>query len=351
MRAALYSATGEMPVLGDVPEPELPDDGVLIRVAATGVCRSDWHAWLGHDPVPSLPWVPGHELAGTVAAAGPRVRHWSVGDRVTAPFACGCGSCEQCAAGDTQVCPRQTQPGFTHWGSFAELVAIYAADTNLVRLPDGVPFVDAAALGCRVATAHRAVVHQGRIAPGEWIAVHGCGGVGLSAIAVGTALGACVVAVDISEKALEAARELGAAATILASDQREPDEIAAEILSLTGGGAHVSIDALGSLPTMEASIGCLRPRGRHIQVGLMLGDASMPAVPMGRVIARELEILGSHGMPARDYPQLLGLVASGRLDVSRLVGRVIPLSEAPEALAAMSSPGSGSRITVVDLSL
>lgn len=189
MRAVVWSAYGEMPVLGELPDPVCPDDGVVVRVGATGVCRSDWHAWLGHDPVPFLPWVPGHELAGTVAVVGRDVTRWTVGDRVTVPFACGCGRCEQCAAGDTQVCPDQTQPGFTHHGSFADLVALHAADTNLVRLPDDLSFVDAASLGCRFATAYRAVVHQGRTTEGDVLAVHGCGGVGLSAVVVGASVG------------------------------------------------------------------------------------------------------------------------------------------------------------------
>ena len=177
MRAVSYPAYGVAPTLGELPDPSCPDGGVLVRVEATGVCRSDWHAWRGHDPVP-LPMVPGHEFAGTVAAVGEGVRRWRVGDRVTVPFACGCGECEVCRVGDTHVCPRQTQPGFTGWGSFAELVAVHAAAANVVALPECVDEVAADALGCRFATAYRAVVSVGRLAPGEWLAVHGCGGVG-----------------------------------------------------------------------------------------------------------------------------------------------------------------------------
>lgn len=350
MRAVTWSAYGELPILAELPPPACPNDGVVVRVGATGVCRSDWHAWLGHDPVPFLPWVPGHELAGTVEQVGPAVTRWQPGDRVTVPFACGCGHCEQCAAGDTQVCAQQTQPGFTHHGSFADLVALHAADTNLVRLPDDLSFVDAASLGCRFATAYRAVVHQGRVEAGDWLAVHGCGGVGLSAVMVGAALGARVVAVDVSEAALATARDLGAAAVVDATG-RAPEEVGAAVREATGGGAHVSVDALGGSTTMTASIASLRRRGRHVQVGLMLGDSAVAPVPMGRAIAEELEILGSHGMPATDYPDMLALVASGRLDVRRLVGRTIPLAEAPAALAAMSEPAASPGMTVVDQGL
>jgi alcohol dehydrogenase len=248
------------------------------------------------------------------------------------------------------VCPHQTQPGFTHHGSWADLVALHAADTNLVRLPDGLSFLDAASLGCRFATAYRAVVHQGRLAGEEILAVHGCGGVGLSAVVVAASLGAHVIAVDVSSAALEAARELGATTTVDATGLT-PEEIAAAVRDVSDGGVHLSVDALGGTTTMQASVGSLRRRGRHVQVGLMLGESAVAPVPMGRAIAEELEILGSHGMPAHDYPEMLALVASGRLDVRRLVGQVISLDEAPAALAAMSAPATTSGMTVIDLGL
>ncbi|MGH3469740.1 MAG: alcohol dehydrogenase catalytic domain-containing protein, partial [Thermocrispum sp.] len=201
VRAVVYTAYGARPTTTDVAEPRCPADGVVVAVRATGVCRSDWHAWKGHDPV-ALPHIPGHELAGVVAEVGPSVGRWRVGDRVTVPFVCGCGACEYCEVGETQVCPNQTQPGFTGPGSFAERVAIHAADTNLVALPDTVDLVTAASLGCRFATAFRALTVHGRIHSGQWLAVHGCGGAGLSAVLVGAAVGARVVAVDVSPVAL-----------------------------------------------------------------------------------------------------------------------------------------------------
>ena len=339
MRAVSYSATGRTPTLGPWPDPVCPDDGVVVRVGATGVCRSDWHAWRGHDPVP-LPHVPGHELAGTVVTVGGAVRRWAVGDRVTVPFVCGCGRCAWCAAGDTQVCPDQTQPGFTGPGSFAEQVALSAADTNLVRLPDSLDFVTAASLGCRLATAFRALVTHGRVTSGDWVAVHGCGGVGLSAVMVAAALDARVVAVDVSPAALARATELGATATVRADDP------VPEVRALTDG-VHVSVDAVGSAATAVASVRCLRPRGRHVQVGLLLGDESTPPLPMDLVVARELSVHGSHGMPAHQYADLLAMVAGGALDPALLVGRVIGLDEAGAALAAMDEPATAAGMTVV----
>jgi alcohol dehydrogenase len=331
MRAVVYSGYGVMPELTRVADPVCPDDGAVLAVGVTGLCRSDWHAWKGHEPVP-LPHIPGHELAGTVAEVGARVTGWRAGDRVTVPFVCGCGTCEYCLAGDAQVCPRQTQPGFTGPGSFADLVAVRAADTNLVALPGSISFVTAACLGCRFATAYRAVTAHGRLKAGDWLAVHGCGGVGLSAVMIGAALGGRVIAVDIAEAALDLARELGAEQVIDAGQDADP---AAVITDITGGGAMISIDALGSPVTAVNSVRCLRRRGRHLQIGLLLGTESRPPLPMDLVIARELEIYGSHGMAARDYPAMLALIADRDLRLDLLIARQVGLDEAPAALAAM----------------
>lgn len=321
----VYDAFGEPPAVREVPEPICPDDGVLVRVRATGLCRSDWHGWQGHDAdITTLPHVPGHELAGKVAAVGPLVTRWQVGDRVTAPFVLACGDCPECSAGDGQVCRRQRQPGFTHWGSWAELVALPAADVNLVRLSPDLSFATAAALGCRYATAYRAVVQVGRVAAGERVVVLGCGGVGLSAVQIAVASGASVVAVDVSPDALALASELGAAA------------VASSVEDVVGGEAHLALDCFGDAALARAGVLSLRRRGRFVQVGLLQEE---PRLPLGRVLAWELEVLGSHGMAAHSYPALLDLVASGKLDPARLVAREISLDEAPGALAGPTLSG------------
>ncbi|MGW4940088.1 zinc-binding dehydrogenase [Actinoplanes sp. NPDC004185] len=330
MRAVIYDRFGDLPELRDVRDPEPPGGGVVVAVRATGLCRSDWHGWRGHDTDIRLPHVPGHEFAGEIAAVGAGVRGWRAGDRVTAPFVCACGTCPACLAGDQQVCHRQEQPGFTYWGSFADLVVVPHAETNLVRLDDRISFAAAATLGCRFATAFRAVLAQGRVRPGEWVAVHGCGGVGLSAVMIAVAAGARVVAVDVSAEALALARRFGAAATV---DATTPPVEA--IRELTGGGAHVSLDALGSQVTLTASIEGLRRRGRHVQVGLLPAVTGRPTVPMELVVAHELELLGSHGMPAHAYPEMLSLVESGALRPGELVTGELALPDAPAALAAM----------------
>jgi alcohol dehydrogenase len=312
---------------------------VVVEVRATGVCRSDWHGWAGHDPDIRLPHVPGHEFAGVVRAVGSDVEGAREGDRVTAPFVEGCGACPECRSGNQQVCPAQSQPGFTRWGSFAQYVEVHHADVNLVQLPDELDFAAAASLGCRFVTSFRAVVDVAEVAAGEWVAVHGCGGVGLSAVMIASALGAKVVAVDIDARKLEMARTLGAVAVVDATAVSSVPEAVAEA---SGGGAHVSLDALGHPDTCVASVECLRRRGRHVQVGLLLGDQSRPPIPMDRVVAHELRILGSHGMPAHRYPALLAMIRSGELAPQQLLGRSITLEASIEALVTMdraTSPG------------
>jgi alcohol dehydrogenase len=335
VRALLFESFGGPLTVADVPCPDPAPGGVVVRVAASGICRSDWHAWQGHDPDVAVPHVPGHELAGEVAAVGAGVRRWSVGDRVTVPFVNACGRCPVCAAGEHQVCPQQTQPGFTHWGSLAQYVALDAADVNLVALPEDLDAVTAASLGCRYATAFRAVTQVAAVRPGEWVAVHGCGGVGLAAVQIAVAAGARVVAVDVSPGALELARGFGAEAAVDGAA-----DVPAAVADLTGGGAHVSMDTLGAAVTCTNSVRSLRPRGRHVQVGLLPPAQGRPAVPMERVIALELAVLGSHGMAAHAYPELLGLIAAGRLDPRALVTRELALDDAGAALAEIGArPG------------
>ena len=345
MKAVIFERFGGPLAVGQVADPVPDDDGVVIKVEASGICRSDWHGWLGHDPdIARLPHVPGHELAGVVEETGKDVTGWKRGDRSTVPFVCACGTCPQCISGNHQVCDRQFQPGFTGWGSFAQYVALRYADVNLVRLPEEIDFVTAASLGCRFATSFRAVVAQGRVVPGQWVAVHGCGGVGLSALMIAGALEARVIAVDIDERVLELAKRLGAAVTVNA---RQTADVPGFIREVTGGGADVSLDALGSAVTCANSISCLRKRGRHVQVGLLAGDDYLPRIPMHQVIGRELEICGSHGMQASKYAEMLALIVSGRLDPQAMIGKTIPLEEAPGALEKMGDFGTVG-ITVID---
>lgn len=343
MKAVVFENFAELPKIMRVEDPTPNSDGVVIKVEATGVCRSDWHGWMGHDPDIELPHVPGHEFAGIVEAVGKNVRGFKVGDRVTSPFISACGNCSECSSGNHQVCASQTQPGFTHWGSFAEFVAIDHADVNLIALPEEMTYSTAASLGCRFATSFRAVVDQGAVSAGQWVSVHGCGGVGLSAIMIATALGANVIAVDLSDDALKMAADFGAVATINAN---KVEDVVEAIHEITKGGAHVSLDALGHPITAVNSVKSLRRLGRHIQVGLLLADQSTPPIPMDRVVAYELMLLGSHGMQAHRYDAMLNMILSGKLAPEKLLGRCISLEESISALTSLDQ-GNSPGVTVV----
>ncbi len=343
MRAVYYEQFQQTPVLTTLPDPTPSARGVVVKVEATGLCRSDWHGWMGHDADIKLPHVPGHELAGTIVAHGREVKNWKTGDRVTVPFVAGCGHCHECHSGNQQVCENQFQPGFSAWGSFAELVALQYADGNLVRLPESMEFATAASLGCRFVTSFRAVVDQGRATPGEWVAVHGCGGVGLSAIMIAAAMGTQVIAVDISDEKLAFAKSFGAVATVNAAGDTK---VAQAIRDLTGGGAHLSIDALGSPVTAMNSVRCLRRRGRHVQVGLMLGDHARAPLPVDRIIAFELEVIGSHGMQAHRYGEMMRMIDKGLLQPQKLIGKTVSLDDVPALLTDMDS-FKGTGISVV----
>ena len=344
MRAVVYEEFKGKIEVKEVPYPTLPDHGVILKVKATGLCLSDWHGWQGHDDDIVLPHVPGHELAGEIVELGSSVKNFDIGDRVTVPFVGGCGSCYQCHSGNHQVCDHQSQPGFTHWGSFAEYVALNNADLNLVKLPDEISDETAAILGCRFITSFRAIVEQGDLKGGEFVAVHGCGGVGLSAIMIANAVGAQVIAVDINDETLQLAKELGAIAVL---NSNSSNNVVEEIRELTKGGAHVSIDALGHQETCFNSISNLRKRGKHIQVGLMTGPHKHPTIPMGKVIADELEILGSHGMQAFKYHEIFNMIETGKLNPERLLDKTISLEESVELLPKMNEFKS-SGITIIN---
>jgi len=331
MKAAIYEAFGQPLSIQILPDPTPRRDGVVIRVEANGICRSDWHGWMGHDSDVHLPHVPGHEMAGVVVAVGKDVIRWQPEDRVTLPFACGCGSCAQCASGNQQVCDHYFQPGFTAWGSFAQYVAIRHADVNLVRLPDSLDFVDAASLGCRFITSFRAVVSQGRVAPGEWVVIHGCGGIGLSAIMIAQAMGAQVIGVDIKDETLRLARSLGA----LTLNARHETHLVETIHEITKGGAHISMDALGSNETCSNSIMSLRKRGRHIQVGVMAADHKETPIPMGMVMSKELELIGSHGMQAHAFRPMLDMITARTLQPAKLISKTVTLQQSLKVLETM----------------
>lgn len=327
----------------EVDEPTAPAHGVVVAVEATGLCRSDVHAWHGHDTDVELPHTPGHELVGRITAVGADVRRWRVGQRVTTPFVNACGACPECARGEGQVCRRQTQPGFSHQGSFAQAVALRHADANLVAVPDDVDAGAAALLGCRFATAYRGLALLARVRDGESAVVLGCGGVGLSAVMIAASMGARVVAVDVDPSALERASALGATSVVDAGGLG-PAEVAEAVRARHRDGVAVSVDALGGEATLEAALLSLARRGRHVQIGLL---PPRVRVRMDRVVAHEIAVLGSHGMDARDYPGLVDLVRAGRLRPQDLVTGWTDLDGAPTAMGAMAAGRAPAGVTMI----
>jgi len=332
MRAAVmveYNADLEIQTLSD---PAVPEDGVVLKTLACGICRSDWHGWVGEHPRVKPPQIPGHEYCGEVIAAGPRATH-KVGDRLIAPFILSCGTCPACRAGEQNTCADQRLPGFIEPGAFADLIAV-PRDHNLSLLPEDMSPTMAAGLGCRVTTAWHALTGRANLHAGEWLAVHGTGGIGLSAMLLGKALGARVVVVDIVGEKLDHARQLGADAAVNAS----AGNTAEAIRDLTGGGAHVSIEALGHPAVANASLECLRPLGRHVQVGMPVGHTAHMEINMSAVYMGNLALYGSRGMPTRAYPPLFNLIRSGAVDLSPLIGREVALSDASAELRAFNGP-------------
>ncbi len=345
MRAALFETFRQPLAVTEVRDPVCPADGAVIRVMACGVCRSDHHAWSGLDRDVAVPHVPGHEFAGVIEETGPRCTRWRLGERVTAPFILACGECPDCLGGDPTVCNRQHVAGFSSWGAFAELIALPHADFNLVRIPEALGFAETAGMGCRVTTSFRALVDRARLQPGEWLAVHGCGGVGLSAVMIGAAMGAQVLAVDVNDAALAMARALGASATLNATGTSDVGETSRAMME---GGAHVSLDALGITQTFHNSIRSLRKLGRHVQIGMPVGEHAEPTIPLlETVYSRQISIMGTRGIAASRFPALLAMVEAGRIDPARLITKRIAVDEAGAAIAAMDGY-TGAGITVID---
>ena len=344
MRAAVIEELRQPLVIREVPDPECPPDGAIVRVEANGICRTDWALWSGDFWVggPELlpPFILGHEFAGTIVDVGADVRGWQPGERVTFPMNPGEGSCEMCRAGQQQVCHHfdTMVPGVSYWGAFAEYVAIRHADVNLVALPQNLTSVAAASLGCRYIAAFHGIVDQARVRGGEWVAVYGAGGgMGLAAVQIAVAVGANVVAVDTSVEKISTAAALGAAHVVVA-DREDP---VSAIHELTRGGAHVSVDAVGLASTCQSSVRSLRVRGRHLQLGhTTRAEGGAVALPIDVMMIKELEFLGAFGMAGQRFGTMLAMVEAGRLDPGRIVSKTVNLEGAGAVLADMADYGT-----------
>lgn len=336
MKALVLTEIGKKLEVLDVPKPQLTDTGVVIRVEANGICRSDWHFmmgdwdWIGLNA--ELPHVLGHEFSGVVEEVGSQVTTFKKGDRVVVPHAHGEGTCEYCLNGHSNLCDNGSVAGTTYWGGYGEYVHVPDADRNVVYLPESVSFEAGAALGCRFMTAFHGLVDQAKVKPGEWVAVHGSGGLGLSLVHIAKAIGARVIAVDLNDEALKLATEFGADFTI---NGREKDAVK-EIVSITGGGAHVSVDALGIAVTCQNAINSLRKKGRHLQLGLTSKDEKGKVeLPIDLIVVKELELIGSANMPVSRFPDMMRMVESGMLQPEKMITKTVGLEEAADILINM----------------
>ncbi|MBM4765012.1 alcohol dehydrogenase catalytic domain-containing protein [Bacillus sp. B15-48] len=316
----------------EISDPTIDENGILVNVKANGVCRSDWHVWAGDHPI-SQP-VMGHEFSGVVAEVGKNVKNFKKGDRVIVPFSGSDGTCPHCQKGNTHLCDSFFVPGLAYTGGYAEYVGVPIGDRNVIHLPEEISFTDGAALGCRFMTAFEGIIGKIKVQPGEWVAVYGCGGVGLSAINIATAVGANVIAVDINENNLNLAKRMGAVYTI---NSRETAPVEA-IKELTKGGADVSIDALGIAETCVNAINSLRKKGRHLQIGVTTKqEAGFISLPIDHMVVNEIKFETTLGMPAHRFNHMLPLVANGRLNPGKMVTREISLSEVNRIFEDMSN--------------
>ncbi|APX13968.1 zinc-binding dehydrogenase [Tateyamaria omphalii] len=342
MKAAVVRTFNEDLSIETVPDPDCPDNGVVLKVAACGVCRSDYHGWTGEHPKVQNGSILGHEYCGTVVAAGPMAKH-AIGDKLIAPFILSCGDCPACHTGVSNTCGNQIVPGFGTPGAYAEYVAV-PFDHNLVHLPDTMSPALAAGLGCRVTTAWHALTDRANVRAGEWVAVHGTGGIGLATLLLAKMLGARVVVVDVVEEKLAHATGLGADAAVNAATT----DTAEAIRDITRGGAHVSVEALGIAATTNASIDCLRTLGRHVHVGMPAGSGMME-INMRGIYAKQLSFFGTRGMPTWKYPTLLEMIERGDVNLNPMVAREVPLSGASAELRAMHGPTPPGTAVITDL--
>jgi acryloyl-coenzyme A reductase len=339
MRAIVIREAGgpERLELADWPSPSPGAGQVVVRVAACGVCYRDLLDREGKYPFMKRPVVTGHEWAGTVAAVGPDVRQFAVGDRVATTHRPACGECEPCRAGDETHCMTAVASyGLTIDGGYAEEVLAY--ESSLVRVPDAVPLDGAAFLHCTAAVALRALRHHGRLAAGQTVLMTGAsGGVGVHALQVAKILGARVVAVTSSEAKVEPLRALGADDVLVAPD----GNFHKQALARTGGGADVALELVGA-PTFNSSLRSLRLGGRLAVVGNV--TTSPVELNPGYLILRELAVEGSSSATRAELAEVLAWAAAGKL--RPIIAERLPLERAREAQERLARKGVVGRVVV-----
>ncbi len=335
MKAAVFHGPNQPLALETVPRPEPGAGELLIKVAACGVCHTDMH-YIDHG-VPTFkkpPLILGHEPSGTVAGLGKGATGFKEGDRVLLPAVLTCGHCEACRTGRENICANNIMFGNNVDGAYAEYLVAPAKDT--FHLPDEIPLKEGSIIADAVSTPFHAVKNRANVQPGDSVVVLGCGGVGINLVQVASAVGGSVIAVDISNEKLEWARKFGADVTINA---KEDENWTKTVRKLTDGGADVAIEAIGNPVTIETAFKALRTGGRLIVLGFTDKDISLNA---GRIMYREMEILGSLGCRPVDYPKLIELCRLGKIKIKELVTARFPLERINDAFDLLRA-GKGLR--------
>lgn len=348
MRAVVWDGPDTPMTVEEVPTPSPGPGEALVRIAATGVCHTDLHVIKGEVAFPA-PGVLGHEISGHVEALGEGVAGFAVGDRVVGAFIMPCGTCRQCTVGRDDLCEpffaqnrlrgnlydgtsRLSRADGSRLSMYSMAgLAEYAVVpvTALTHLPEGLPLEESAVLGCAAFTAYGALAHAEGALTGRSVTVVAVGGVGSSIVQLARHLGADpIIAVDVEDTKLEAARGLGATVTVNSrtTDAREA------VLEATGGeGSQLVLEVIGRPDTVELGVSLLREGGQLICVGIAAGAATA-AVPITGLVRRGLTITGSFGARTRrDLPEVVRLAAEGAFDVRRAVTRRFGLEEAPHA--------------------
>lgn len=339
MKAAVFYGAGQVFKVEDYPTPKIGPDEILVKVAACGVCHTDLgYADHGVPTVKKPPMILGHEASGTVAEVGPNVKTFKAGDRVLLPAVLTCGVCEFCRIGRENICKNMVMFGNHVDGSYAEFVKAPAKDAFI--LPKELPLEESCIIADAVSTPYHAIKNRAQVKPGDTVAVFGCGGVGINVVQLASVVGGSVIAVDINDKKLEWAKKFGAIQTI--NPNQVPDA-AKTIKKLTGGGADIAIEAIGNPKTITLAFNSLRKGGRLCVVGYTSKDMTISAA---KTMFFEMEVVGSLGCRPVDYPRIIEMARSGKIQVMPLVTHKFKLDNINQAFDNLRK-GEGLRSIVL----
>lgn len=320
MKAAVLRGANRTLEVMEVPTPSPGPGEALVRVVGCGMCHTDLH-YLDHGvkTFKEPPIILGHEAAGTVEKLGDGSGDVAEGDRVLIPAVLSCGTCRYCRRGRENICDNLVMLGNNMDGAYAEFVVVPAS--QLIAVPASIPLERASIIADAVSTPYHAVKHRGRVQPGDIVAVVGCGGVGLNVVQCATLAGARVIAIDVNEQRLDIARTLGAVETV---NPNEVERIDRHVRKLTDGGVDVAFEAIGNPKTIRVAFSLLRRGGRLCVIGYSADEVTLSAA---KLMYFELEVVGSLGCGAGEYPEIIGLVEAGRLRLDIIVSGCIPLDD------------------------